>query len=310
MPYLRLLAVLPIAWIPPTAAGTAAPGPVEFVAERTLRESASDLEQLAIDGIDRAVERDLDDPYVGETEHYVVRATKSPRFAHGLAIELERMLPRFQEFFGTDFAPSEPFEVVVYPDNESYREFGESFDERSSVFGGFYVDQNGLDLVAVDDDLDNLNQLRLYLAYAATHQYIAHAFPNARLPLMFQEGLAAYFMLKWDPLLTAFVFERFNELRESGEWISLETLIGGDRNTIVALGRGNDPFFQLSYTMYHLRHNRTDTEANSRREFDEYMQALLRGELDRKHPIHKLLTRDLSKLEGVVERTEDWREQE
>ena len=310
MSYLRLLAVVPIAWIPPTDLESAAPGPVEVVADRALREVASDLEQFAIDGVGRAVERDFDDPYIGETEHYIVRATKSPRFAHGLAIELERMLPRFQEFFSTDFAPSEPFEVVVYPDNESYRAFGEGFDERSSVFGGFYIDENGLDLVAVDDDLDNLNQLRLYLAYAATHQYIAHAFPNARLPQMFQEGLGAYFMLKWDPLLTAFVFERFNELRKGSEWISLETIVGGNRSTIVALGRGNDPFFELSYTMYHLRHNRSDSEESSRREFDEYLGALLRGESVGRNPVRQLLTRDLDKLEGVVKRTEDWREQE
>lgn len=308
MPYLRLLAVVPLAWIPPTPAVPAAPGPVEVVAERALREVAGDLEQFAIDRVGRAAERDLDDPYVGATEHYFVRATKSPRFAHGLAVELERMLPRLQEFFGTDYAPSEPFEVVVYPDNEAYREFGEAFDERSSVFGGFYVDQNGFDRVAVDDDLDNLNQLRLYLAYAATHQYVAHAFPNARLPVMLQEGIAAYFMLKWDANLTAFAFARFDELRQSDEWISLPMLVGGNRNTIVALGRGNDPFFELSYTMYHLRHNRMASEEESRAAFDEYLGALLRGESAPASEVREILRSRLDELEAVVKRTQDWRE--
>lgn len=306
--FLTMLA-LPLAGLPGTGAPPAE-GPVEAVARQGLAAAMDELQSRALLSVERAPVRELFDAYVGTSQHYEVHSTKSRRLAFQFADELDTLVPRLQEILQTTYAPDAPMRVVIHPTDESYNRFGEGFDERSSVTGAFHASEGGTDLVAATDGVGNANLLRMYLAYGAAHQYRARAYPGLRLPIILDEGIAAYLALQLNPVLTSFIWGEFSALRDDDNlqrrWIPLRKLATNDLSDVIALERQNDPLFQLAYLVVFLRYYSQPTQEQSIASFDGYMKQLIAGRGFSEHPIHKLLTEDIDELDLTLRRFNGW----
>lgn len=309
MTLLRIALVLPLAWLPGTQSGPVT-HPVAKVASEGIASARRALEERQILAVGRAAERDFDNPYIARSKYYEVHSTKSPRHARRHAEELDLLLPLFHDFFETDYEPETRFKVVIFPTNDEYRDYGDDFDEASSVTGAFYVNNGTETLVAADGGDDNENLLRMYLRYGATHQFMASAFTPVQIPVILEQGIAAYFALQTDTVLREFNWTQFRALCDSEgrrPWIPLQQMATNSLSDITELGRANDPLFELAYMIVYLRFNRVDSLENSVAEFNAYLADLSARRSVRNNAIHKELTTNIGHLNGVLQKFNGWR---
>ena len=277
--------------------------PVDAYALASMDQAMTNLQQTAARRVARARPRaSIDDAYRSRTENYEVHSTKSPRIAFGYADMLEAQLVRMQSLFGSDYAPRRPIVAQIFPTGEGYRGFGENFDERSSVTGGFYAQGDGRDQIAAMDSATGDYLLRIYLSYGAAHQFMANAYPGARIPTALEEGLAMYVAMKADRETESFFWANFNTMRSdtASAWTSIEQLAGANIQALDTLTkeRGIAPLIQLGCATHYLRHALGETEAESIAAFDAYVALVLTNGNYRDHPIHKLLTTSAGKLDA------------
>lgn len=299
-----LLGVPAIAVIPRFAPAPERPSPraeraFDRVMRRALAAAQAELQAEVVLGEERT---SWENAWVARSAHYEVRTLESYGLAKKLADALEQMLPIFQQVLATQWAPAEPLKVWVFPSIEDYNRFGEDHGEHhSSFYGSFYAAGHPERPVATYFCGDNW-RLRQWITHAAAHQFVARAFPAARLPLVQEEALAAYFALYWD---FPGSIERFDYLRTSGRFIPLANLL---QTTVEGFAdRPDDRLLELGVVMSYLLNLRDDTRTKYDEQgreveapFAAYLRTGLAGGNVLDLPVHQLLTADLAYLQDEL----------
>ena len=301
---LALLGLPALAALPRFAAAPERPSRrAELAYERVLRRALdtaqAELEASVVLHEERTT---WEQAWVVRTAHYEVRTLESYGLARNLADGLEQMLPVFQRVLGTQWAPSEPFKVWVYPSISDYNKIGEDFGaEHSSFYGSFHAADHPERPVATYFCGDNW-RLRQWITHSAAHQFLAGAFPGRELPVVQAEALAAYFALYWD---FPGSIERFEYLKSSGRFIPLRNLL----QTPLAgfADRPDDRLLELGVLLSYLLNLREDTcfrydeEGNEvEAPFAEYLRAGLAGADVAALPLHQLVTADADYLQDEL----------
>lgn len=289
-----------------------APHPVEAIAEAEFDKALADLRGRVLPSDIGAPRTDMDDPWIGKSEHYRVSALRSRKVAAISANILEGSYGFIKDFLGVDRAPSAPFEVVIYPGIAEYNALGEArYDERSSIMGAFHADDIADGFLATYDST-NWNLLAQNLTYGAFQQYIAWAFPSADLPAVLEQGMAAYFASWATPALAQFTKDQFQILASGDDssrpWIPLSQLIMSSRSSFT--NRTADRFTELAQLILFLQFHYPDTkvlEDGSPGPFQEYVQLVFANDrAAMRHPVQKLLTEKTLVLEGAIKAYRGW----
>jgi len=287
--------------------------PVQAIAESEFDRVLRDLRSRVLPDDIGTVRTDMNDPWIGTSEHYRVRALRSRKVAAISANILENSYGLINEFLGVKRPPSRPFEAVIYPSIAEYNELGDArYDERSSITGAFYADDAADGFLATHDSPNNWNLLAQNLTYGAFQQYIAWAFPDADLPAVFEQGIAAYFASWATPTLAQYTKDQFQILANGEDpdrpWIPLEGLIKSSRDTFTT--RTADRFTELAQLTLFLQFHYPETrvlEDGSPGPFQEYVRLVFAGDRAAiRHPVRKLLIERTAVLEGAIKAYRGW----
>lgn len=293
----------------PAPPAAPAPHPVEMVAVAEFDKALLDLRGRVLPGDIGAPKTDLDDPWIGKSDHYRVRALRSRKLAAVSAGVLENSYGFISEFLGVTREPEEPFEAVIYPGIAEYNALGDArYDERSSITGAFYANDPADGFLATIDDA-NWNLLAQNLTYGAFQQYIAWAFPSVEPPTVLEQGMAAYFASWATPGLKQYTAEEFEKLRDGTlPWIPIAKLISDPRTAYPE--RTKDRFVELAQLIIFLQFHYPETRVlpdGSPGPFQEYVRLEFQGDRSaRQHPVFKLLTEKTSLLEGALKGYRGW----
>ena len=240
-------------------------------------------------------------PWRVVSDHYEVVTNHSWAFGKEVSVYLEEMLVQFQSVLGTDFAPAEPFRILVLADLAAYNAFGDQYGaEHSSFLGSFYAAGHPDQVVATYHNT-NGPLSRMWITHSAFHQFRAAAFPQASPPAWLEEGLACYFGSFGD---YAYVRSELLRIRSSSHpdaWIPLSKLI---TDGVASYGdRFHNRMVELAMLFTYLRIFRegtrtvVDGEVLLEAPFEEYLALWIRGEDPSGHPLHELFTERLDELE-------------
>ena len=230
------------------------------------------------------------------SEHYRVQTTHSRYLAASLAEGMETMLGHFQSVLGTDWAPSTPVEIWVFPTLAEYNQFGNANGaQHSSMYGSFHATQHGQQPVATMYTA-NPTLLRMWITHAAVHQFVSGAFP-ATPSTAISEGLASYFSLYWDP---AYAASEHDRVAKGSLFIPLRQLLADPLQSYVQ--NADDRFMELGTLFSYLLHHREDTRLGPDNEgfggsFAAYLRAVLNGRNVTGMPFDDMLAHDLDELE-------------
>ncbi|MFG0316067.1 MAG: hypothetical protein ACF8XB_02245 [Planctomycetota bacterium JB042] len=216
-----------------------------------------------------------EDPWVVESNHYVVRTVHSRHLGVDIGRSLDLALGWFQEFLGTDWTPSEKLHVHIYPTLAAFNQLGQDInaDEHSSFYGAYYASQHADRPLAVMYH-GNRTFLKMQATHAALHQFVAGAFNQAP-PYWVSEGLASYFAHYWN---YAYLRSEHRRLADGDRFVPLRTLTRADAAAF--LENPHDMLMELAALFNYLLHRRPDT-MEVKDEDGELIQApfrdLLRG---------------------------------
>lgn len=276
--------------------------------QRAMRRTLDDAQERLAESVDLYQDRSTwENPWVITTRRYEVRTTESFAFGNRIAQGLEVMFGEFQRTLGSDWEPSAPLKVFVFPNLTAYNAFGEEHGaEHSSFYGSFYAADHPERPVATYYCGNDTRQNQ-WVTHSAAHQFVAGAFPGQTLQDSVSEGIAAYFALYYD---FKGALQRFDALRSPdsmGEvrFIPLDNLLQtpmaqyGDRpgDRLVELG------VLSSYLLNYREDTRTqydDSGAEIRAPFAEYIRTALSGGDPTALPIHMLVTQDTGYLEDEL----------
>ena len=234
----------------------------------------------------------MDKAWEVKTQRFLVRTTHSHGLAENHATGLEAMLDSVRTTLGTDRQPGRQLPILVFPTIEEYNAFGAQASEHSSFYASYFDLQHADRPVAAAFER-NPTMLRMQITHSMVHQYLADAFPQAKLPTWVDEGLAAHFALWWDYNWGLGELER---LRADGKLPRLATLLRDDLPAYK-----NDPhprFVTLGMLFYWLLRYREDTATTAERApFRDHLLGLLRGDEGRDLPCSKILA-DVTKLDA------------
>lgn len=164
--------------------------------ERVMERAQELAQARLLRGLDFVVDRtSWETAWEVRSQHYVVRTNHSWALGDAIARGLDWQLGRLQELLGTEWEPTEPLRVWIFPSNAEYNQFGDDggADEHSSFYGSYFATHAPGPLVAVQYDP---NYVGMYAAHSAVHQFVQSAFGRP-LPLWISEGLAHYFAFEW-----------------------------------------------------------------------------------------------------------------
>jgi len=315
-PVKRRLVLPVLALLVPGLAATAAvvlkpsfaPSNARRAYARSVRRELDGAQARLQQGIELFQDRSTwENPWVLRTKHYEVRTTESYAFGNDLARGLEQMFVEFQRVLATDWEPTEPLKVFVFPNLAAYNVFGDDHgEEHSSFYGSFYAPGHPERPIASYYCGDYYRQ-RQWITHSAAHQFVAGAFPGRQVPDGVSEAIAAYFAVYWN---FEGALQRFDALRSpdpSGDvrFIPLANLL---RTPITAYGdRPGDRLVELGILASYLLNYREDTRttydeqgAESRAPFAQYVRTILRGGNAEELPIHMLLNHDTAYLEDEL----------
>jgi hypothetical protein len=238
------------------------------------------------------------DPWIVKSPHYIVRNTHSRMLGADVAQDLEAMLVHFRTLLQTDYEPDQPLVVNIYPTITDYNNYGNNFGDHTSIYGACYVGEDPQRPV-VTYWVNNRSLLRMWITHAASHQFVAHAFPGHPLPLWIEEGLAAYFSLFWD---YDFGVNQLQRLHKERRLVPLGTLL---RSPIQAYKNNADErFIELAMLFTYLLQFREDTRTVLRDDgselaapFADFLRAVVRGQNPGDNAVQQLFTRELGDLE-------------
>lgn len=245
----------------------------------------------------------FENAWVGRTKNFTVRTTVSYGLARDIAVGLETMLGHFQRVLGTDFVPSAPLPVYVFPNRAEYNAFGEQHGEHhSSFYGSFHAPGHPEQPVAAEWN-ENGTLMRMQITHSVVHQYLRAAYPATATsrPVWIEEGLAAYFTHYWNPEWTLTEYLR---AKEENRLVPLSTAL---RDNIAVYGaRTDERMLQLAIFFDYLLRLREDTRSapdengRMRGPFRDYLIAVLEGRDPADEPFAALLA-DPARLQREFE---------
>jgi hypothetical protein len=302
-----LLFLLLLLGLAPPVTGTLIPPPSsglrsETGYDRALREAMSRAQGELQRGITLRTDHSRwEDPWVVTTQHYRVTTIDSYFLGRSIADGLETMLHSFQAVLGTDWTPSTPLAVNLFPDLLAYNQFGDDFgDLRTSISGSHYaIGHAEQPVVAMPGT--NVTQTQMWITHAAAQQFAHHAFRTVP-PTWISEGIGAYFSLYWSP---GYGPAELRRLVETGNYIPLSALIGAGIDSYA--GSAHDRFMELGTFFWYLLHYREETrtaapgEVEVPESFASYLHAVLSGEGATDHPFY------LYFLDNVVQIERDFK---
>jgi hypothetical protein len=215
--------------------------------------------------------------WVVETEHYSVRTTASWYLANKIANDLEYMLGEFRSLLDTDFAPSEKFQVLIYPSLAQYNAAGQNAAEHSSFYGSYYASGDpGLPVYTYFTP--NQASLGMWVTHAALHQFVEQAFRVVPAAWV-SEGLATYFALFWGWQWGA---DTLDVMKQRGRFISLRDLLGARLSGYT--NNSDDRLIELGMLFKYLLHHREESRIpaedgeSSEAPFVDFLRRVVRGE--------------------------------
>ncbi len=319
------LALLPLALVSLTVSPSSGPLAGEDPFRRALREATRRAQQKLIEEAELHVDHSTwEDPWVVESENYVVRTTDSYYLAADIGAGLDTMLGHFRALLGSEFDPPDRMRVLILPDLAAYNSFGDDHGaEHSSFYGSFFPAGHPEFPVAAMHN-PNPTLLRMFITHSAVHQFVHYAYPRAQPPTWLSEGLAAYFSLFWDSaygereiraLVAKFepteegggsllgrLLGRGEDSASGGDYIPLPELLNAPLSAYT--DRSHARLIELGMLFTYLVAFREDTRTTFdndgvlRAPFAEYLRAMLEGGDFRSMPVHALLHQQTAQLDA------------
>lgn len=249
-----------------------------------------------LEGIDLHVDHSRwEDPWVVTTEHFEVRTVKSHALATALGRSLEYIHGEWVKLLGRGSPPPGKARIWIFPNIGAYNQFGAPFAEHTSIYGGFYADQDP-NQAAVTYFTPNRALLGMWVTHAATHQFLEQSF-SARPPLWIAEGLASYFALHWDWEYGARELER---LDASSRFVPLERLLSDPIQAY--LPSADERFIELGMLFHYLLNFCEVTKIGADGDpeaapFRDFLRAAFQGQDPSRTELGRVLDEDAALIE-------------
>ena len=230
------------------------------------------------------------------TKYFVVKTTHSRALGLDIGTSMDQMFVHFQELTDSDFEPSEPLQIYIFPTLAAYNKFGDDHGaDHSSLYGSFYSYSEGS---VGTYYIENRPHLKMWITHSVVHQFLHRVFPRS-LPLWVDEGLASYFSFYWSWEYGA---QKHKEIAESMRWVSLRRLM--TTNIEDYKSNAHERFMQLgmliNYLLWHKEETKTVRDEDGRivkEPFADYLRVLLNGGNASGLAIHKFLSTERVELE-------------